>query len=530
MFFPRIDITGFKSARNPAWPIAAGILLRIVHLIAIAPSPVLRMLIIDSGYYHQKALEIASGEVLGSGVFFMSPFYYYLMGLLYVVVFPAPLVIAVFQILMSGAAIWLIWKITNELAGRTAAVYAAWAGALFPVWIYFDGMILTASTILLLNLTAVWFVFKWLNTGRTKYLLLSGFFIGLSILTRPSAILFVMGILIWLGIQKKYKPGAYFLGIVLLVLLPVTLRNIMVTGERALTTASGGMNFFVGNNPQATGLYYEPEFLRSAEPEFEFLDYIEKAEKVSLRKLSAVEASRFWYKTGLLYIAEHPADALKLYWRKFFYFWNNLEAPNNVSYYLVEKYSPLLRVMFWGFGLVGALGLAGLIICRSSDKMAVLWIYLGSILLANLIFFTSSEFRFASVAALLPGFGIFLAKTAESVKGRNYDWKSISLAVVFLFFSHYHTPSASGLSSPRMDYYNYGSVAIAQGDYRQAIDYLQMALEEDPGFMQGHMALGTAFLELEEYSKAAAEFRLAGYVITPAELERQSKERNNSEF
>lgn len=524
MPFPGLNSAAGKPVlHHPVWPVIAGILLRAAHLWFIAPSPVLRMLIIDSGYYHGRAMEIASGDILGSGVFFMSPFYAYLMGVLYALIIPSPFVIAGLQILMSGTALWLLFKITDELAGRAAASYAAWAGALFPVWIYFDGMILTASIILFLNIAALWFLLKWLKTDGIKYLLSAGFFLGLSILTRPSAILFVIGVLIWLAARRKYKPGMYFLGIVLLVLLPVTLRNIIVSGEGALTTASGGMNFFVGNNPRATGLYYEPEFLRSAEPEFEYLDYIEQAEKVSLRKLTAVEASGFWYKTGLLYLAEHPLHALKLYWNKFFYFWNNLEAPNNVSYYLAAKYSPLLRIMFWGFGLIGALGLAGLITCRLSDQMVVIWIYLGSILLANLIFFTSSEFRFTAIAALLPGFGILMTKFTESIRRRNYDWKLISLTAAFLFFSHYQTPLASGLSSPCMDFYNYGSVCIARGDYSGAIGYLQRSLREDPGFMQGHMALGTAYLELEEYSRAAGEFRLAGYDVTPEELEKQSK-------
>ena len=524
-YFQDKYLKGFKWD-NPVWPVSAGILLKLVHLMMIESSPILRLLIIDSGYYHRQALEIASGDILGSGIFFMSPLYPYLMGILYSVILRSPFVIAVFQICLSGVTLWLLWKITNELAGRRAACYTSWAGALFPVWIYFDSVILTASTILFLNTISVWFLLKWTKTGKVKNLAAAGFFIGLSILTRPGSILFAAGVLIWLSAGKKIKPALFFLAAVLLTLLPITLRNFSVSGEAALTTASGGMNFHVGNNPHANGLYYEPDFLRSAEPEFEYHDYIEQAEKLSLKELSPVEASRFWYRTGFVYLMENPGKALKLYWNKFFYFWNNLEAPNNVSYYLAQRYSPLLSIMFWGFGLLGALGMAGMIFLKKSDATVILWLYLGSIILTNMLFFTSSEFRFPALTALLPGLGFLLAKLYGQIRTKIYDWKVISAVVLFLAVSHYRTPLAEGLSSPRMDYFNYGSVSLGERNYHEAIAYLQAALREDPGFMPGHMALGTAYLELGDYTKAAAEFRLAGYIVSEDELEEQYKTSN----
>ena len=241
-------------------------------------------------------------------------------------------------------------------------------------------------------------------------LFLSGLFWGLSALARPATLLVPAILAVWLGFRKRHAALIVLLAGTAAVIAPITVRNAIIGGEFALTTVSGGMNFYVGNNPEAIGLYVEPEFLPSSDPRMEFEAYIEEAERRSWEELSPAEASRFWFSEGALFLLKHPLQWAKLWGQKFFYFWNALEAPNNISYYLAREYSPLLRALPLNFALLAALGLPGLLLMRKGWLKDLLWLYLAVIVAVNVIFFTSSEYRFPALLALLPGAGVALER------------------------------------------------------------------------------------------------------------------------
>ena len=492
--------------------------MRIVHLLFLMDSPILRILIIDSGYYHQWAVEILNGNILGEGVFFMAPLYPYMMALIYLITPPQPMAVALAQILLSGGALWLIYKIADRVSGSKAALAAVWAGALYPVWIYFDGVILTASLILFLNTASLWFLSKSIEKPKKNDLFLAGIFSGLSALARPSALLFGGAVLVWMFAGRRPKEALITGLAIFLVILPVFLRNLAVSGEPALVTASAGMNFYVGNSTKATGLYYETEFLQSAEPQHELNDYILEAEQRTGQGLTAMLASRFWFRQGVNDLSANLRRAVKLYGSKIFYTFNSLEAPNNVSYYVVKDYSPILKMLPWGFGILLAGGIAGLTALKTSRKRNLLLIFFGCIAAANLLFFTSSEFRFQFLPVLLIGLGILIVKIWEAFRGGKMGWKMPGVFLVLLLFSSYQTSFARFLKSPRMDYFNFGSVSLLNGNFRGAEEYFYRSLQIDPMFNEAHIALGTVYIEAGEYKKAARELRAAGFKVTAEEI------------
>jgi 4-amino-4-deoxy-L-arabinose transferase-like glycosyltransferase len=509
---------------TPLIPVALGVALRLLNDLILKSTPVLKILLLDSGYYHQWAREIAQGEVLGKGAFFMSPLYPYVMGLIYALFGSKPMMVVVLQVLLSGLTLWMIWWLGYKLGGRVTGLVAVWAGAIFPVWIYFDGVILTASLILFLNTVGLWAMVRWFENKAPLFLVVAGFAWGLSVLTRPNILLFILVVALWLFLKRQHLASVVLILWALVAISPVTIRNLLIGKEFALTTVSGGMNFFVGNNAQATGLYVEPDFLRSSDPKYELEDYIAEAEKLSWQKLTPGESSRFWYKMGFLYLLNHPLKAVELGWNKFFYFWNNLEAPNNVSIYLVKRYSPIVRFLPLGFGLIASLGIVGLLLMPSGDIKKLIWIYLICLLAANMLYFTSSEFRFPIVSVLLLGVGFTIKKVWRWIKEKRWDWKLVGVLLLMLFFTHYQTDLALTLKSPRMDYYNYGSVTLKNGDYQKAVRFFLLSLSEDPIFPSAHIGLGFAFYELGEYRHAVEEFQMGGYPLTEDFL-RQQKER-----
>ena len=505
---------------SPIVPIFAALILRAIHLLSITDSPVMKILVIDSAYYYHTAVKISDGMGAGPGVFFMSPLYPYFLSVWFSLFGDSVMLIAALQIALSCFTISLIWSTTLMISNEKAALTAALIAAVYPVWIYYDGMVLTTSLIMFLNTLGIWLIFKQIvlkdrlaSSLNHSLLVLVGIILGLSALARPGILLFGFLLGIWQVKKKNYIfPVLIFAGIMISV-LPVTIRNYYKSGEFAATTASGGMNFYVGNSPFSTGLYVEPDFLRSSEPEYELRDYKSQAERLSGKELSYTENSRFWYKSGWKFLISNPGRAVNLWWNKFFYFWNNLEAPDNLSYYLVKRYSPILKFLPFGFGLLAAAGLAGLMLIKSSEYKHIIRIYLYSLILVCVIFFSSSEFRFPVVAVLCIGTGIFVSGIIDD-RGRFLkNWKTISFVILFLIFSHFHTQTGQFLKSPRMDYFNLASVSLKNNDFNSAVEYFQESLREDPGFKQGHMGLGTALMEIGRFEEAAKEFRNLGYNI-----------------
>jgi len=511
----------------PFLPIVAGLTLRLLHALFISDSPILKTLVIDSAYYHQQAVDIAGGNIIGESVFFMSPLYPYFMGIVYAVFDSLPVIIVLSQCLLSGATLYLVFKIAEKVGGKTTGLAAVWAGAIFPVWIYFDGVIMTASLILFLNAFSIWMLLRWADSRNPKHIIFAGLLTGLSALARPGALFFGGIVFLWLLFRRKRKAAILLLVGLIVPILPVTIRNLAASGEFAFITSSAGMNFYVGNSEYATGLYSEPPFLHSSEPEYELNDYIAEAERQSHSRLNSTQTSRFWLREGMNYLLRNPAAGLKLYWNKFFYFWNNLEAPNNISFYLVKRYSPVLKFLPFGFGILVSLGMLGFILIGKSESKNILWLYLAGILAMNLIFFTSSEFRFPVIIVLLVGTGTFYDKFIRSMASKKYDYRLIPLLVLFLFFTHYQTATGTILKNTRMDYFNLGSVCLKKGNFEEAVKYFRNSLTEDPSFEQAHMGLGTAYLELEDYKSAAEEFRSVGYEISAEELEQNHRQRMN---
>ncbi|MBL7191693.1 glycosyltransferase family 39 protein [bacterium] len=504
--------------KSPVYPITAGLILRITHLTLIFDSPILRILILDSEFYHNSALKIISGDIIGNFPFFMSPLYSYLTASIYSIIGAQSFAVVIFQTALSCLTLWMIWRLASLILNDEAAVIAAWLGAVFPVWIYFDGVLLTASIILFLNTAALLLLALWFKDHRIWRLFTAGIMLGLSASARPNILLFAAVLLFYLFNERLHKPAFYvFMGLILLI-IPVSVRNYAVTGEFSLTTVSGGMNFYVGNNPDATGLYVEPPFIESSDPESEYQTYLEEARRLSWKDLSPAQASGYWYKTGMLYLLQNPLRWIQLWWCKFFYFWNNLEAPNNISIYAAQSYSPLLRVFFLKFGLLISLGIPGLFILPKSRIKTIFLLYLITILISNIIFFTSSEFRFPVIPLILIGASWAIIKIIDAVKNKKLRWHYVVLPLILLIFTFYRTPLAEKLANPRMDYLNIGSVLLRDGQPEAAVGFFEQAVSLDPSAEDAHLKMAYALFDLQRYDRAAAEFFMAGYPVTPENL------------
>lgn len=487
--------------------------LRFIYLAGIWNTPVLTVPIIDSEYYHAWALSIAQGRGGEEGIFFMSPLYPYLLAFLYKQITPATQVAALLQACAGVLIVLIVYHIAKRLFDENTGFIAAFMAALYRPFVYYEGVLLTATLILLLDGCILLLL---LSRAKKLWLdFLTGMLLGLSALARPNILIFVI-LLIFAFLFVAHHRDTKRAGLIALggivILLPVAYRNHRIGGEWILTTSSLGMNFYAGNNPSAEGIYWEAPFIRSAEPKFENFDYRQEASRRVGWELSIAASSRYWLKQGIGYIFKQPLDYFQLLAKKFYLFFHQTEIPNNLSIYAAEYFSSWLRRFPFTFGILSPLGVVFWLYSLRRKDFFIPNLFGLSLLLTTLLFFAASEYRLPILLILLPCSGACILELCR--RFRNGQWVRGMILVLFIAALavpiHMPTSFTLSLATPRMDFFNIGSVLQKQGRHQDAALMFQKALLLDPEFQEAHRALGDSYSILNMREQAAEEFRRAG--------------------
>ena len=185
--------------------------------------------------------------------------------------------------------------------------------------------------------------------------------------------------------DRRKKIVGYFtaIAIALLMVLPWTIRNYNQFDSFVLVSANSGFNFYVGNNPQATGEFQQgPSTAESIA--------IDSARATYFREHpSHVERDSYLFDVAKQWIIAHPFSALKLWLVKFYsHWWQRDSAGGSVA---------ASQWMLTGYKFVSLflliLGFYGLSAIKSRGKRALLiTLFLYSTAIA-MIFFTQSRHR-----------------------------------------------------------------------------------------------------------------------------------------
>lgn len=160
--------------------------------------------------------------------------------------------------LMGVGAVILVYAISRYLLNRRTALIATSLVAINPTLILYSSTHGTESLFVLEILLVTWLVMRALKGQRTMELVLIGILTGFAILTRPVAVCVPLGA----GVAFYALDRRDFLRVSLKVLIIVVItaavvipwiaRNTLTVSTTTLQT-SGGVNLWIGNNPQATG-------------------------------------------------------------------------------------------------------------------------------------------------------------------------------------------------------------------------------------------------------------------------------------
>ncbi len=471
--------------------------VRLAYLYQAVDTPLFDVLLIDSEFYDRRARAIGAGDWLGDRPFFMNPFYPYFLAAIYALLGAEYGWVGLVQAVLGTGSCYLTYALGRKLWRPEIGLLAAGLAAIYQPYVFYDGALLTAAPITFLNLAALYCLAH--AQGAARWLLGAGLLLGLSATARPMVLLFVAAVAGWFVAQGGWRGWRQW-GLVVagcgLVVGTVACRNYLVGGEWLLTTSSAGMNFYVGNHPEANGIYAQVDFLPSAEPDLEREAFIREAEVRTGEELTPAQASRYWLVAGLRFAVENPLAYLALQGRKLYMFWNGVEAQNNLSLYLARDFVPLLRWCVLGWGLVAPLAVAG---WGTSRRSGLLDLYVASYLAACLLFFTSSEYRLPVVPVILLYAACWIANAAAWTTDRAHRrlMGSCLLVALVALPINYRDAGAERLTRKRVDYYNFGTLYQRRGAWASAENMFRQALRIDPSFAPAASGLAAVLAQQE---------------------------------
>ncbi|HKB08534.1 MAG TPA: tetratricopeptide repeat protein [Candidatus Polarisedimenticolia bacterium] len=538
--------------------------VRLVYILEIRKAPYFDVPLIDGPNYFRMAAAIASGSLTGGReVFWQPPLYPYFLALLSVTVGDRMQTIYAVQAALGSLSCVLVYWIGRRLFGARPALFGALVAALYGPLIHFDAQPLIPVLHIVLTLGGLLALLRGAGIGEAAMggsappAVLRRRFFGAGVLwglaaTATPNILFAAPAAAW-WTWRRMRPAAaariFLLGMAIPV-LAVTARNAVVANDAVLISSNGGINFFIGNNPD----YDRTIRLR---PGGEFERLAQEPENLGIVKASA--RSRYFAARAWQFLSLYPREAARLYLTKTRDLVAGREIPRNQDPYVYRRYSTLFAILLWRlgvsfpFGVVAPLALASCFMrigeSRGGETEAtrrnarwdggiLLLLFAGSYALSILAFFPTDRYRLplVPIAALLAGrlladigtalksprvlaalaFGLVLFNLdafrpseaypeeealnrayALRMKGRTEEARDAYL-------------EAMALNPRRIDPYNsLATMAAEQGRWEETAQRYLALLEIAPDFADVRRSLGEAYLALGRKEEARREWEIA---------------------
>jgi tetratricopeptide (TPR) repeat protein len=556
----------FRDPKGALW-VASALAVKGIVLYQLGSHPLLQPHgDLDTAEYVELARQIAAGGPLAvHQPFFLSPLYVYFLA----TIFSAGgglLAARLVQIFLGSAAVGIVYLLARDWFGARQAHVAAMLALLTGFVTFSEILILQSALDPVLVAAALYFVAR-TQVGHKRWpAVTAGIALGLFALNRPNGIAYALAAPALIALassrnrQARARAWPAEAGVVLACVIAVlganALRNYRASGEWILISSHGGLNFYIGNNPEATGTYRPvPDVAASVAGQVR--DATRVAETAEGRSLSQGEVSTYFYRRAWRWILDQPAQAIKLFARKVAILLNEADVPLNYSYAFYSRDEPsLLRFLVVGPWLLVPLGLIGLLLAAvaartGGDPEAFnaprlsywTWASFVPVYGASVAaFFVSDRYRLPLLVPLTVLSSHTLVWLADMVRRREFAalalpaaGLAISAAVVSWNLGlddgrggerarkavwliergsyddarRYTATAAEGLAYPGVFHFRVGEALTAAGRHEEAVRELRAALAIDRGQPAIQLALGQALLLAGRSADAVPELRAA---------------------
>ena len=302
------------SASRGFWVGAAVFLLAVslrgLYLYESRDNPAFYLPVVDSMTYDQLARGVVEGEGITSEFFWQQFFYPFFLSVVYLLSNSSILWAKVAQVMLGGLTCVLAYRLGEKIFGRAAGVWAGCILAAYGPLVFFDCELLASGWASFFSVLLILLFLKAAKKKSVGLCFVLGLCGGLSAITRPNFIVFLVPAVVWLiivwalgrvGAKKIVLALMSVAAGFLVVATPVAGLNYQVTGRFSFLPTTGGLNFYIGNNPDFTGVSVRPGLKWK---KVAYLSY-----EQGLHTLD--EQQPFYYSKAFEYIRTQPVSFLK---------------------------------------------------------------------------------------------------------------------------------------------------------------------------------------------------------------------------
>lgn len=279
------------------------------------------------------------------------PFYPLVLALVYSL-FSSPVcfwIVKFLQVLFSAATCGVIYLIALRLFDKKVAAIAGLISIVYPLFILTIVRMVPETFFTFWLTLAVLYLLVLRDEPTIRNQLITGILIGVTLLNSNVVIPMIPFIAIWLLLlagnwKERVKKPLLVMTVAFLTISPWLAKNYFAFNEFPLMKSTMGLNFWLGNNPRATGTFFlsTGEQIESILPNVFFENFTQ----------SETVQDKILYNEALTYVKENLANYAALSLKRFYYFTWFPPA------HLLSKDGQLYKKLFklpYGFILIGAI-------------------------------------------------------------------------------------------------------------------------------------------------------------------------------
>ena len=568
-------MTETHKKKIPSWHILVlaailllGLILRIIYLGEIRDIPDFSYPGLDSAYHIYWARGMVTGDwsafegredpLLYRYPYYRPPGYAYFLSSVYLISGMGPLWPRLIQFGLGLGSILLIFYLARRLFDEITGLISALMASFYWIFIYYEGELAGVSWAVFLSLLFVILLNRSALLWSFTRCLLTGLVLGVLAIFRPNALLLYPISVLWIYLVYRYrgdKPrpllsaAVLLLGIIIAI-LPVTIRNYVVSGEFVPIATNAGISLGVANNEFTDGTTHFIPGIGNIGTPYDWPRIVRGLSHDLGRHLPHQEASNYLSRQAIQFAWHNPGRFFRLLGRKTLLFWGPIEIRNLKEIHYARIHSPLLRLLPGNFSLILALAVLGIIIiilttpwknrgqvypllfCRGTEnrngisppypltqtdgKIAkgrldpyLLIIFIGGYFLSMVPFAAAARYRVPIIPFLiiLGAFGIrmFVGLLME----RKWCLTGVLTAVGVVFYFILSINFSGFAPSPEKWHYDRGLARLQAGRYQDAVMEFDRALEYKPDYGSAYTNRGVALSQGGDRVAAIVSYRRA---------------------
>ncbi len=298
----------------------------------------------------------------------------------------------ILQSLIGSTVPIMIFFITEHLWEKRPAYFSAAIACVYPQFLTRPGNVSDDNLLLPFICLGIFYCIRSVKNDSLRERLIAAVFIGLSMLTRQTVILFIplSAFYIWYQCRtRKILSAAVFTVTIAAIMIPWILFHYSKYETVSLSDATG-RTLWVGNNALTyAGDKYPYESIDLTERKL--MSTLPSEDVEYLKKLNAVEQDHYFMEKALEFITANPVDFLQSIYRKnlglFSIFYNPF--PQNS----VDKFGGYRQVVYtFSYAPLLFLGLCGVFLTRKDWKrLSVFYLFILSFILITWIFWSHTR-------------------------------------------------------------------------------------------------------------------------------------------